>query len=100
MRQKEIRQKKRQQLEKLNVMIRAKSYCIGQVVEWRGSYGFLEVDGIGSVFIHISDIQGKPRITHGCKIRCQLQEQIGYSRPKAVSASLIRSAYNTGIATF
>ena len=93
--QKEAQQKRRRQIENLKLVIKDGTYCVGSVVEWRGSYGFLEIDGIGSVFIHITDIQGKPRdIAIGCRIRCQLQEQIVYSRPKAVSASVIRT---TGI---
>lgn len=69
--------------------IRTGAYVVGEISEWRGSYGFLEIDGIGTAFIHSSDIKGRPRVTLGCRIHCQLRAQIDHARPKAVSASLM-----------
>lgn len=81
---------KAEKADKLRNLTQSGVYVIGEVSEWRGSYGFLEIAGFGSAFVHITDIHGRPFLTPGCRIHCQLQEQVGHPRPKAVNASLMR----------
>ena len=86
--QREAQQKKKQQADTLRNIANTGAFVIGEITEWRITYGFLRINGIGDAFIHISDILGRPHISPGCRIRCKLQDQLGHPRPKAVQASL------------
>ena len=81
---------KAEKADKLRNLTQSGGYVIGVVSEWRGSYGFLDIAGYGSAFVHITDIHGRPFLKPGCRIHCQLREQVGHPRPMAVNASLMR----------
>ena len=80
-------------MDKVRDNKRTGSFVEGVVVDWRGTYGFLQVQDIGSVFIHKADVAGRPFIQCGSIIRCQVQQQVRHPRPKAVQASLVTKMY-------
>eukprot|EP00794_Sanderia_malayensis_P006313 gene6313-7036_t len=90
--EKKREQAKRQQQQKMEDIRRLEltnSRVEGVVTDWRGTYGFMQVPGVGSVFIHRSDVLGKAFVNYGTRISCFIQEQALHPRPKAIYAIVV-----------